>query len=453
MIWDQLLTRRMSVQELQNVDLATRWRDLRLHVAEAETSKRPGSVLQHPLILQDREKILYNDMRQRGSPGSLCNDFDENDLKKLAAYGPIVILNITELRSDAILISTDSFQSVPLPLAGEERCRGIYNELKQLLKILKSDNNPPDQWDTSDNSLHGILLWLWTAIVEPIFNSLGISVHQRPESQKPRIWWVTSSWANLLPLHAAGDHRRAAGTGEPCSVLDLTDSSYIPTIRALQEARKRMEELTSQDAPPDANKALLVAMPTTADRRSLPKTTTEIDTVKSAISHHFNTTVLHEPSTAGVITHLETSKIAHIACHGETDRLDPMKSHLLFKDHGRKPLDVETLINTTFQRCQLVYLSACETTVNEDAGLLDEGIHISGGFQMGGVPNAISTSWTVFDDDCVDVAKGFYEGLIGEEGSTIDVRRCAGSLSRVTRRLRDIGRSPLVWAAYTHFGV
>ena len=289
--------------------------------------------------------------------------------------------------------------------------------------------------------------------MEPIFNSLGISVHQRRESQKPRVWWVTSSWANLLPLHAAGDHRRAVETGEPCSALDLANSSYIPTLRALQEARKKMEEFTSQDAPTDANKALLVAMRTTADRRSLPKTATEIDTVKSAISHHYNTTILHEPPTVDVITHLETCNIAHIACHGETDGLDPMKSHLLFKDHGRNPLDVETLINTTFERCQLVYLSACETTVNEDAGLLDEGIHISGGFQMGGVPNAISTSWTVFDDDCVDVAKGFYEGLIGEEEGVIDVRRCAGSLGRVTRRLRDMGRSPLVWAAYTHFGV
>lgn len=453
MIWDQLLTRRMSVHELRNqdADLANRWRDLRLQVAAAETSKRPSSVLHHPLILQDREKTLYNDIRQRGNPGSLYNDFDENDLKRLAAFGPIVILNITELRSDAIMISTNSLQSIPLPLASEETCRRTYNQLKQLLQILKSDNNPQDQWDTSDNSLHEILLWLWTAIVDPIFESLGILAHQRPESHKLRIWWVTSSWANLLPLHAAGDHRKAAATGEPCSVLDLTNSSYIPTIRALQEARKRMEGLTLQEVP-DADKALLAAMRITADRRSLPKTTTEIDTVNSAISDHFITTVLYEPSTAEVITHLETSKIAHIACHGETDRLDPMKSHLLFKDYSPNPLDVQTLINITFQRCQLVYLSACETTVNEDAELLDEGIHISGGFQMGGVPNAISTWWTVFDDDCVDVAKGFYEGLVGEGGS-INVRRCAESLSRVTQRLRDAGRSPLVWAAYTHFGV
>ena len=455
MIWDQLLTRRLSAQDLQeqDVDLANRWRDLRLRVAEAEKSERPISVLQHPLILQDREKTLYNDIRQRGSLGSFGNELDGNNLKKLAVNGPIVILNITELRSDAILISKTSLQSLPLPQASEGRCREIHERLKQLLNTLKGDNSPHDQWDTSDNSLHQVLLWLWTAIVYPILTSLGIFVHERPESHKPHIWWITSSWANLLPLHAAGDHRKVAATGEPCSVLDLTNSSYIPTIRALQEARKRMEALTLQDGS-DADKALLVAMRTTADRRSLPKTKTEIDTVQSAISNHFNTTLLHEPSAAQVIAHLERSKIAHIACHGETDRLDPMKSRLLFKDPRRNPLHVETLINTSLKLCQLVYLSACDTTLNEDAGLLDEGIHISGGFQMGGVPNAVSTWWTVFDDECVDVARGFYEGLVseGEEEGTIDVWRCAASLGGVTRRLRDAGRSPLVWAAYAHFG-
>lgn len=51
LIWDQLLKRRMSVQELQDVDLANRWRDLRLQVSEAEKSKRPGSVSQYPLLL------------------------------------------------------------------------------------------------------------------------------------------------------------------------------------------------------------------------------------------------------------------------------------------------------------------------------------------------------------------------------------------------------------------
>ena len=454
MIWDQLMKRRLLLPGLQtqDADLAIRWRDLQLNVAEAENSKRPGSVFQHPSILQDREKTLYNEFKQRVSPGPIHDDFDEENLKALAALGPVVILNITELRSDALLMSIGSLQSVPLPLAGENECRRIYNKLKQLLVMLKDDNQSEDQWDASDNSLHEILQWLWTAIVDPIFKSLGISIPQRPESQKPRIWWVTSSWANLLPLHAAGDHRKAVSTGEPYSVLDLTDSSYIPTLRALLEARKRMESITSKGAP-EANKALLVAMPATADRRSLPKTVTEIDTVNSALSSHFTTTILHEPPTAEVISHLSTCKLAHLACHSETDALDPMKSHVLFRDHGQNPLDVQTLIKTTFQRCQLVYLSACETTVNEDAGLLDEGIHISGGFQMGGVPNAISTAWTVFDDMCGEVARGFYEGLVVGEGGGIDVWRAAGSLGSVVRGLRDRGVSPLVWAAYVHFGV
>ena len=120
--------------------------------------------------------------------------------------------------------------------------------------------------------------------------------------------------------------------------------------------------------------------------------------------------------------------IAHIACHGETDDLDPMKSQLLFRDHGKATMSVQTLIDTQCSDCQLVYLSACESTVNQDADLLDEGIHVSGGFQMAGVPNTISTWWTVLDDECVGIAKAFYQGLVTTEMDT-DVRRCAKKLA------------------------
>ncbi|KAF6240134.1 hypothetical protein HO173_001744 [Letharia columbiana] len=101
---------------------------------------------------------------------------------------------------------------------------------------------------------------------------------------------------------------------------------------------------------------------------------TETDTMRSVINAHFDTCVLREPYTSEVINHLESCTIAHIASHGETDNLAPMKSQLLFRDYGKETLSVQTLSEAHFQRCQLVYLSACETTVNQDAQLLDEGI-------------------------------------------------------------------------------
>ena len=454
LIWDQLLARRAPFDDLleRDTDLATRWKDLQIRAGTAEASMSSLNILYDPLILQARQKDLYNDLEHRGFASPLSQDFDEIQLRSLAQNDVVVILNITELRSDAIVLDANGLNSIHLPEAGQERCKQEYDTLKSVLETLKNGSPSRTEWDASDKSIRKVLLWIWIAIAQPVLNCILTPMEKSSEGLRKRVWWVTSSWANLLPIHAAGDHERALSSGAPCSVIELTESSYIPTLRALREARNKMHELTSQH-PAEPPTALLVAMRTTADRRSLPKTKTEIETVGKALEpHFFTTTNLFEPPTAEVLNHLKTCTIAHIASHGEINRLDPMKSHLLFRDYGKNPLSVQTLIETPLQRCQLVYLSACETTVNEDVDLLDEGIHISGGFQMAGVPNAISTWWTVFDDECVDVTKIFYEGLVGADGS-FDVGRCAKSLRLALLRLIRAGKSPLVWAAYSHFGV
>ncbi len=452
-IWEQLMKRRLPFErfEKMDIDLATRWKQLQQDAAAAEQSRIPSSILQDPLILQARQKDLNEDVRKSRWAHLFFQKFEEVELKALAKHGSLVMLNVTELRSDAIVICADGLHTVHLPMAEQEKCREQHTNLKHALKILEDDNAPQNQWNFSDESIHKVLLWLWTAIAQPIIASPPISIQSCPEGQRPRIWWVTSSWANLLPLHAAGDHKRAAATGEPCSLLDLTESSYTPTLRALREARKRMKEFPSRRAE-QPQEALLVAMRTTPDRRSLPETMTEIDTVGSVINNHFNTRILREPHTSEVVNHLKRCTIAHIASHGETDGFDPMKSQLLFQDHGKATMSVQTLSDTQFPDCQLVYLSACETTVNQDADLLDEGIHVSGGFQMAGVPNTISTWWTVLDGECVGIAKAFYQGLVTAE-MDIDVSRCAKSLRAAMLQLRDAGKSPLIWAAYSHSGV
>jgi hypothetical protein len=96
--------------------------------------------------------------------------------------------------------------------------------------------------------------------------------------------------------------------------------------------------------------------------------------------------------------------------------------------------------------------TALETAVNRDLELLDEGLHISGAFQIASVPNVISTWWTVFDDDCVEIAKEFSTGLMTVERK-IDVTKCAASIRYAILKSRDARKSPLIWASYAHFGV
>ena len=111
------------------------------------------------------------------------------------------------------------------------------------------------------------------------------------------------------------------------------------------------------------------------------------------------------------------------------------------------------------ENCQLAYLSACESAVNKDMKLKEEGLHLSGALQMAGVPNTVATFWEISDAESVRIAREFYGGLVKRD--MLDVGRAAEALHAVTLGVRN-GRlketrwegrlSALIWGAYVHFG-
>ena len=117
----------------------------------------------------------------------------------------------------------------------------------------------------SNEDLENVLKWLWHSAAEPVLDRLRLAGPEhdedellsldhlyinRPENdgtELPRLWWVSCDWVNRLPIHAAGDHRKAAETGSPCSVMDRVVSSYCPTLRSLKYLRSRVQISTRED--------------------------------------------------------------------------------------------------------------------------------------------------------------------------------------------------------------
>ena len=64
---------------------------------------------------------------------------------------------------------------------------------------------------------------------------------------------------------------QALKSGEPCTVIDRTISSYIPTLRALDHVRKSAAAFSSTVRNDDhhPNTALLIKMPTTQGDKGL----------------------------------------------------------------------------------------------------------------------------------------------------------------------------------------
>ena len=452
--WDRLINRKGQVVELaeKHEELASQYRDLRKRL---DQTAQPDDVYtdqpQDKFLLVSQMNDLVAKIRQQdGFTDFLLPPIGASKLQSYGAFGPVVMLVAQVPIGYALVTSKDAIFTMPLREYTPEACKRHFKLLRQALKPVYSRQ---DQARAAD-LLYQVLTWLWESAAEPVLNRLGFVGSWDPSEGPPHLWWITCDWVNRLPIHAAGDHLRRLRTNEPCTVMDRVISSYSPTLKALMYSRTRMQELVKQSStttePPIA---LLAAMEETMDRPKLEDAVREVKCVQPILEPQFHIRSFTDPppTRKDIVTNLRKCTIAHLACHGEADPSDPLRSKILLQDWGPKPLRVAFIMRMDMENCQLAYLSACETAVNKDEKLAEEGLHISGAFQMAGVPNTVATWWEINDQEAVAVAEGFYGRLRDGEGR-IDVGRAAGALRGALVEMRDEGVSPLVWGSYVHFG-
>ncbi len=373
-----------------------------------------------------------------------------SELTRQAAGGPIAVFNVSRYRSDALIVTAEAITLVPLPDLSFDALTDKITAFDEALKTAMRPDGNHVEWMRGEDTLSEVLEWLWDAAAAPVLHQLGhVAAHETGQPWR-RIWWIPGGLLGLLPLHAAGYHRR--GTGE--TVLDRVVSSYTPTVRALAHARDHAAEWAPR-------RTLIVAMPTTPGQLTLPSVMAEADMLRRRLPSP--TMLIERPGTVDestptrdtVLALLPDADIAHFSCHGSSDPVDPSRSLLLLHDYREDPFTVASLIPVRLQRAQLAYLSACRTARNTAAHLLDEAIHLASAFQLAGYPHVVGTLWTIYDTIAVDVARAFYAGLETQR-QALDVSQSAQALHHSVRDLRDnrnLASVPSQWAAYLHTGM
>ncbi|OEJ30156.1 CHAT domain-containing protein [Streptomyces subrutilus] len=350
------------------------------------------------------------------------------DLTAQAHEGPIVYVNVSRHRCDALIITPDGVRSRTLDRLSEEavshRVRALHTSFTQGRLA-------------AEQTIHDTLEWLWDTVVGPVLGELGLTAEPAADGPWPRIWWAPVGSLSLLPLHAAGHHR----DGGPV-LLDRVVSSTTPTIRALGHARAGRRD--DRNEP----RLLVVAMPHTPDAPDLPGAQAEADHLAALIP---GATVLvgADATRDAVLDALPASGWAHFACHGYSDPDNPSDSHLALHDHDRAPFRVLDLSRLRLRNAEFAFLSACDTA-RTTARLSDEAIHPLAAFQIAGFSQVVGTLWRVDDVVAPAFSQQIYGELIADRSGAL----CASAaVHRTVRQLRTkYPNLPSVWAAHVHAG-
>ncbi|MFJ8668841.1 CHAT domain-containing protein [Streptomyces sp. NPDC093600] len=360
------------------------------------------------------------------------------ELLTAGAAGPVVVVNVSQYRSDALVVTPDGgIDVVPLPALTPAEAVTRAADFLVAVDDAYTATAAPEAL-VAMRALSDTLEWLWDAVADPVLDRLGLRTTPIDDEPWTRLWWCPTGWLSFLPLHAAG--RTRPGSAE--SVMDRVVSSYTPTLRALVRARRApATAATSHPAP------LVVTLAETPGANPLPGASHEARLLRELFPGAVE--LAGAAATVDAVRReLPARPWVHFSCHGVSDPIEPSTSGLILHD-GRL-----TALDAAAQRpdeAVLAVLSACSTA---QGGLLlpDESVHLASSFQLAGYPHVISTLWPVADKVATRVTERFYTALADDLARDRPIDP-AMALHAPVRALRArFAHAPHLWAAHIHTG-
>jgi hypothetical protein len=409
---------------------------------------------------------------------------DATELRVAAELGPVVVVNVSGLRCDALVVTIGGVRCVPLPGLTRDRLDTVARAHLRLVAALRRPGTPRQRMVAAE-TLRETLAWLWSAVAEPVLTDLGFD-HR--DDDWPRLWWCPTGPLALLPLHAAQryDTARLRDTG----VIDRAISSYTPTLRSLIASREEdsgaensggsegsgefggsrdsdgTERSEDCGGPVDFEGArsthslLTVCVPRVPGRPSLGHAAREVRAVRAVRPPGPKgcSVVLagRRATLARVTAELHRHRGMLFVGHSAQSPRDPGRAALYTQDG---PLTMRGIAALRLRTADLAYLSSCESALG-DLTLPDEALSLAGALQIAGFRQVVASLWSVLDAGAPEITGGFFarwpatSPVAAASSAAAAPAGCedpATALHAVLRSAR-LSNSPLLWAGYCHTG-
>ncbi|KAF9463832.1 hypothetical protein BDZ94DRAFT_1163316, partial [Collybia nuda] len=238
--------------------------------------------------LSERWVALLQEIRNLDGFQNYLKRTPFDNLKDVSVEGPVIMVNISNFRSDAIiLVSGGTPMPVPLHGASPQLLKELVEQLSQAI----TTSNPT-------KTTYHVLRQLWEIIIKPVV----VQLEQLKVPEKSHIWWCPTSYLCALPLHAAGPYKKGFK-----SLPDLYISSYTPTLESLIRAR-------SDIIKPPVLALLLVSQPDD----TIPQVFEEAQVINN-LKVKVNSCSGQSADKQAVLESLQSHSWVHFACHGHVE--------------------------------------------------------------------------------------------------------------------------------------
>jgi tetratricopeptide (TPR) repeat protein len=165
------------------------------------------------LLEHGRGILLGHALTPMAPPGGDTSFLDDPPaMERLVEPGPIVMVNVSRFRSDAVILTRDGIRVLPLPHMTAASLREVTGSFLTASAVRRRPEASAAQVAATDDTLREVLDWLWTTVVGPVAAELAVAGIPEPGRPWPRVWWCPTGLLSLLPLSAAG---RPARDGAP----------------------------------------------------------------------------------------------------------------------------------------------------------------------------------------------------------------------------------------------
>jgi CHAT domain len=430
-------------------ELASRLDEVRVELDRPASVTTPdAAVAEEPIgsaWLIDRQMALADQWEElvdqvRALPGfqAFLRPPQVAELRRAAAGGPVVVVNVSQWRCDALLVTETNTRVIELPALTHDNATHRASTYLDALQ----DYGPTSSRRTMEQAISTTLEWLWDAIAEPVLVELGHDPVLDQGQVWPRLWWCPTGPLTVLPLHAAGYHD-PGNEHRGRSALDRVISSYTPTLRALIRAHTTPDRPAG---PASDNRLLVVALRHTPGQPELPSVDRERDLLTRLFPARHSLREGPAATRQAVRDDLNRHVWAHFSCHGGQHLDDPSLGGVLLCDGTLTVTD----LTADEHQGEFVFLSACKTAIG-GVRVLDEAITLATALQYAGWRHVIGTLWSVWDIAAAEVTEDVYARLAN--AGELRPQHAAEALHHAIRRQREAAPDrPSRWVPFLHHG-